>query len=199
MKPTVVLDFAGVLFHWDPAALIARLLPGRPVTAADFFEGYVGDWNEFDRGLIDPEPLAVRIAMRTALSPGEALRVIEAVPFELQPEPEMVDLVGELAERGAALYFLSNMPRPYAHVLETRHPFLAHFRGGLVSGRVGIAKPDPALFDLATSVFGGDAESLLFFDDVPVNVEVARAAGWRAERYESAAQCRAVLAAHGHG
>lgn len=193
----IVFDFAGVLFHWSPAALLERLLPGSGVTQADFFEGYQGDWAEFDRGRLDPAPLAVRIAMRTALTPTEALGVIEAVPFEMRAEPEMVDLVEELAARGATLYFLSNMPWPYAHVLEQRHPFLAHFRGGLVSGRVGLAKPDPALFSFATPVFGGDPGGTLFFDDIAANVDAARAAGWRAERFESAAQCRAVLAGHG--
>ena len=193
----IVFDFAGVLFHWSPAALLERLLPGSGVTQADFFEGYQGDWAEFDRGRIDPGPLALRIAMRTAVTPAEALGVIEAVPFEMRAEPAMVELVDELAARGATLYFLSNMPSPYAHVLEQRHPFLAHFRGGLVSGRVGLVKPDPALFTLATTVFGGDAGGTLFFDDVAANVTAARDAGWHAERFEAAAQCRAVLATHG--
>jgi putative hydrolase of the HAD superfamily len=193
----VVLDFAGVLFHWSPAALLARVLPGREVTPAEFFEGYDGDWGEFDRGRIDPAPLALRIALRTAVTPDEALRVIEAVPFELRAEATMVQLVEDLAARGAPAWFLSNMPRSYAQVLEQRHPFLARFRGGLYSGRVGMAKPEAAIFDFAAQAFGADPARLLFIDDVLANVHAARAAGWNAERFEDAAQCRAVLARYG--
>jgi len=177
--------------------LLARVLPGRAITPDEFFEGYEGDWGEFDCGRIDPGPLAMRIAMRTAVSPTEALRVIEAVPFELRAEPAMVQLVEELAARGAAPWFLSNMPRPYAQVLEHRHPFLASLRGGLYSGRVGLAKPDPAIFAFAAQAFGAEPQRLLFIDDVIANVLAAREAGWNAERFEDAAQCRAVLASYG--
>jgi putative hydrolase of the HAD superfamily len=193
----LVFDFAGVIFHWQPQALLDRLLPGRGVTAADFFQGYDGDWADFDRGLVDPEPLSMRIAMRTDVTPIEAQQVIAAVPEELRPDAEMVALIEELHGRGAALHYISNMPMPYADVLEARWSFLARFRHGLISGRVGLVKPEPAIFERAELAFGLKPAGTLFFDDVQVNVVAASARGWNAVRWESAAQCRAELAARG--
>ncbi|MDO9354041.1 MAG: hypothetical protein Q7T55_10115, partial [Solirubrobacteraceae bacterium] len=85
----VVFDFGGVLLAWQPHELIARLLPHRSATAedahaltADFFEGFGGDWAEFDRGTLAREPLAERIAARTGLTLEQTHAVIDAVPGE---------------------------------------------------------------------------------------------------------------------
>jgi len=193
----LVFDYAGVLFRWQPQALIDALLGERSIPAELFFQGYGGDWEAFDRGQIDPGPLAMRIAMRTPLTPSEALRVIEQVPWAFEADPAMVELVDALHAAGTRLFFLSNMPAPYALVLEARHAFLGRFLGGLYSGRVGLVKPEPALFEHATAVFGVEPQRTLFFDDVMANVDGAQAAGWQALRFESAAQCRAALAARG--
>ena len=47
---------------------------------------------------------------------------------------------------GHRLYFLSNMPEPYAEHLEATHDFLGLFSGGVFSARVGLCKPEPAIF-----------------------------------------------------
>ena len=61
----VVFDFGGVVFDWQPHDIVARVLPQHAPTpeAAErlvqhIFQGYGGDWGEFDRGTIEAEPLA---------------------------------------------------------------------------------------------------------------------------------------------
>ena len=61
----IVFDFGGVLFRWQPRAFLARMLPHRATTPeatealfASVFQGYGGEWAEFDRGRIEPGPLA---------------------------------------------------------------------------------------------------------------------------------------------
>ncbi|MDH5541016.1 MAG: HAD hydrolase-like protein, partial [Rhizobacter sp.] len=155
----LVFDFAGVLFHWQPQALLGRLLPHRVRALAEarhwvdaIFESYGGDWAEFDRGALAPDALAQRIAARTGLGVGEALAVIDAVARELQPVPEMVELLQRLDENGVPLFFLSNMPAPYASALE-QHGFMRLFRQGIFSGRVGWIKPEREIFALAAERF----------------------------------------------
>jgi len=57
---------------------------------------------------------------------------------------------------------------------------LDRFDGALVSGTVGLIKPDPAIFRLAEEVFGLDASTAWFVDDSLPNVDAAIALGWRA-------------------
>jgi putative hydrolase of the HAD superfamily len=200
----VVFDFGGVLFRWEPREFLARLLPHRTATPQDaqalfdgFFEGYGGDWGEFDRGTVEPHVLAERIARRTGLDPAEASAVIAAVPAELQPIPGTVDLLQRLHARGRPLHFLSNMPEPYALHLERTHGFLALFRSGVFSARVRFIKPEPEIFAHAARVLGVVPSQTLFIDDMARNVEAARAAGWHALQFHDPVQCEAALRGHG--
>jgi putative hydrolase of the HAD superfamily len=201
---TVVFDFAGVLFHWKPPELLARLLPHRATDEAaaqrlvgEIFQGYTGDWGDFDRGTVEPGPLAERIARRTGLAVEETRRVIDGVPGELTPIPGTVALLRDLHATGRPLYFLSNMPEPYAQHLEATHDFLRLFRGGVFSARAKLCKPEPAIFAHCADLFGLDPAQTLFLDDVAQNVEAARDAGWQAIQFLDAAQCRRELSALG--
>lgn len=196
----IVWDFGGVLFRWQPAALLARMLPSRVTDEASanhwqalFFEHYDGDWGEFDRGTIEVDELVARIAARTGLSSAEVRAVVEAVPGELEPNASSVALLARLRERGHRLFFLSNMPAPYAEHLERTHAFLAQFDDGVFSSRVKLAKPDAAVFRLAQERFRVVAAQTLFIDDHTPNVAAARAQGWRALHFTEAVAAETEL------
>ncbi len=196
----IVFDFGGVLFRWKPLEFLPRLLPGhatsREATQAllrGIFQGFEGDWGEFDRGVLEAGPLAQRIAARTGLTVDEARHVVDSIPQELQPLPDSVALLRSLHAAGRELYFLSNMPEPYARHLESTHEFLALFQRGIYSARVKMIKPDPAIFEHARASFGDSGSPLVFIDDVEKNVVAARASGWRAIHFRDARQCEAEL------
>ena len=190
----IVFDWAGVLFHWQPRQLLRRTLPRHAVDEvsaarleSDIFQGYGGDWADFDRGVVDVPELVARIAVRTGLDPVEVRAVVDAVPGELQPMPATVALLRRVHAQGRRLHFLSNMPAPYAEHLERTHDFLRCFESGVVSARVGQIKPEPGIYDTAARQFGAAPEELLFIDDVQANVQAARAAGWQALHFTDAA------------
>jgi len=192
----VVFDFGGVLFNWHPPTLLARHLPHRVHDeasakrwVADFFQGYEGDWGDFDRGTVEPGPLAERIAARTGLAVEEARTVIDAVPAELTPMAGSVDLLHALHDAGTPLYFLSNMPEPYARHLEATHGFLSLFRGGVFSARVRLCKPEAAIYERFSRMHDLDPVRTLFIDDMAPNVAAARRAGWQAIHFIDASQC----------
>jgi putative hydrolase of the HAD superfamily len=200
----IVFDFAGVLFHWQPHRMVQRELPHRaPNEAAalrlvqDIFQGYGGDWADFDRGCVEVPELVSRIAARTGLPAQEVRTVVDAVPAELQPLPATVALLRRLHAQGRRLHFLSNMPAPYADHLEREHDFLRCFESGVISARVQQIKPEPSIFATAARLFGAVPSELLFIDDVPGNVQAARTAGWQALQFIDAMDCEAQLRADG--
>lgn len=202
----VVFDFGGVLFTWQPLRLLRECLPHRAVCdesaarlAADIFQGFApgSDWAGFDRGAHGTEALVGRIARRTGHPPGEVRAVVEAVPAHLQAQPDTVALLRELKEAGHRLFYLSNMPLPYAEHLEAKHGFFEWFEAGVFSARVNLIKPEPAIFRHAEGVFGVPGESCVFIDDVLPNVEAARACGWQALHFRGAANCREALVKFG--
>ncbi len=200
----IVFDFAGVLFGWQPPLMLHRLLPHHATDDAsarrlerDIFQGYTGDWADFDRGLLEVPELVRRIAARTGL-PAQAVRaVVDAVPAELQPIAETVALLRRLHAQGRRLHFLSNMPAPYADHLEREHDFIGCFESGVFSARVRQIKPEPGIFATAARRFDAEPAQLLFIDDVADNVDAARRAGWQALHFNDAADCEARLRAGG--
>jgi HAD superfamily hydrolase (TIGR01509 family) len=178
--PHLIFDFGGVVFRWQPEALLARVLPGHAATPAQaahwkrlFFQDYGGDWGAFDAGLIGADEVVARIAARTGLAPENVQSVVDAVPSELEPMAGTVALIESLKAAGHRLFFLSNMPAPYADHLERSHSFMACFESGVFSSRVRLAKPDARIFALALSQFGIEARDALFIDDHPPNIEAA--------------------------
>jgi len=69
---------------------------------------------------------------------------------------------------------------------------------GLVSGEVGLVKPDPEIFELALDRFGLSRENCLFIDDNEPNVVGARQVGIAATRFVDEPTLRAHpdIAAH---
>jgi putative hydrolase of the HAD superfamily len=200
----VVFDFGGVLFDWNPGALLQRELPhvarddgSAAHWVAQIFQGYGGDWGEFDRGAVDAPTLVQRIATRTGLLPTDVQRVVDGVPHELQPKPDCVALLRRLHGAGYDLYFLSNMPEMFADHLERTHDFMRLFRDGVFSSRVKHIKPASAIFRIAEQRFGRPAQELIFLDDTRVNVEAACALGWRGLHFKGADQAARDLQAAG--
>ena len=82
-------------------------------------------------------------------------------------------------------------------VAEERFEFLKKFSGVLVSGREGLMKPEPEIFQLLFQRYGLEPSRTLFIDDVQKNVDAALAQGMRAVQFTSAAQLRDDLSTFG--
>jgi putative hydrolase of the HAD superfamily len=200
----IVFDFAGVVFRWQPLQLVQQHLPRHAAdldaahaTMAAVFEGFGGDWAQFDRGLVEPDELVRRIVARSGFDAAGVAALVHAVPRALQPDADTVRLLSRLRAAGARLHFLSNMPRPYAQALTARDALFALFDGGVFSSHVGLVKPEPAMFAHAARAFGAEPGELVLIDDAPRNVEAARALGWQAVLFRDAASCARELAALG--
>jgi FMN phosphatase YigB (HAD superfamily) len=202
----VVFDFGGVLFHWKPTQLIQAVLAQHARNEAEalavagaIFQSFVpgSDWSEFDRGALAWSEVSGRIAARTGLPQADIEALMAAIPPHLAPLPATVAWLASLAASGVPLYFLSNMPLPYAEYLQREHAFLSHFIDGVFSCHVGQIKPNADIFETTAQRFGLDPARTVFIDDSIHNVNTARTLGWRAVQFVDAAQCQAELAERG--
>lgn len=206
MSMNVVFDFGAVVFSWRPEVLVSHAFPSHAATpaqartlAAALF--HHDDWQNFDRGTIAQADVVERTAARLGL-PLERLRaLVDEIPEHLTPIPGTVALLQRLQERRARqgdvrLYFLSNMPAPYARVLQGRHAFLQWFDGGMFSADVQLIKPQPDIFALLQSRYALAPARTVFIDDLPANVAAAREHGWHAIHFESPSALEPQLKAH---
>ncbi len=203
----IVFDFGAVLFTWKPAELLAASFPERACTAlaaADLAQAVFGhaDWNSFDRGVISMDAVVARIAERLALAPQVLGDLVGRIADELRPMADSVAVLQALhslrSQRSdLRLYYLSNMPEPYARALEQRHDFLQWFDGGVFSSDVKIIKPDPAIYWHLQQQFDLQPSQTVFIDDLLANVNAAQDQGWHGIQFASAGQLKQRLAALG--
>jgi len=201
----IVFDFGAVLFTWKPGVLLLQTFPQRVRTneeAAHLAHQVFGhvDWHDFDRGLLDIDTVVARTAQRLDL-PAQALaELIHSIGERLTVIPESVAVLTKLHQRRLAgagvtgLYYLSNMPVPYARYLEQHHPFLQWFDGGIFSGDVLHIKPDEAIYQMLQSRHALAPEHTLFIDDLKANVTAAQSLGWQGIHFASPQQLQAELA-----
>lgn len=185
----VVFDLGNVLIEWDPL----RVFSDECLEEIDFFT-----WNaELDRGA----PFADVVAgVRTRFPQWcEQLDVFrDDWPAVLGPvDHAVVAVVDELRAAGIGLYLLSNSSAETLPLSPEVGALLERFDGVLVSGEVGMLKPDPSIYEEATRRFGLTPARTWFVDDNAANIAGAIAAGWNAFLFTDAARLRAELAAAG--
>ncbi len=202
MANAIVFDLGAVLFRWDPRLLLKQVFAHRSPTEpqitqwlADIFDGLSpnAEWSQFDRGLIEVPQLIQKIAARTGIDSADIDRMVHAIPEHLQPMPGTIALIDALKQAGHDLYFLSNMPIPYARHLVQMNDFAAWFRDGIFSADVQMIKPEPGIFHLAERRW--NLNRPVFIDDSLKNIETASALGWRTIHFASAAQVGQELTA----
>lgn len=107
----------------------------------------------------------------------------------LKTDPEMLALVQSLRDRGTTVGLLSNSwARTYP-----MDELLPLFDDIVISGDVGMRKPEAPIFALALQRLGVAPGSALFIDDSATNVAGARRAGLRAQLHESPAATKQML------
>ncbi len=202
----IVFDLGAVLFEWSPADRVARHFPGLAATARQaqalacaIFQH--PDWQAFDQGSASLEQVVEATAVRLALARDQVHELLAPIGEELRPIATNVAVVHALAERRARrgdvrLYFLSNMPQPYARALERRHAFFGLFDGGVFSGDVQLGKPDAAIYELLAARHALQPDQTVFIDDLPANVQAACALGWAGLHLAQPEHLPALVSAH---
>ena len=205
-----VFDFGAVLFTWRPSDLVQTHFPQHVSSpeqagqlARDMF--HHDDWQNFDRGTVTMDEVIDRTSVRLSLpvhsvdalvsNIGELLTPMQdtlAVLETLYRQRELGQRLGD-QQSDVRLYYLSNMPEPYARALQEKHAFLDWFDGGIFSGDVKLIKPDPAIYELLENRYDLNPARTVFFDDLKANIEVAQQRGWHGVHFENAAQMQTQL------
>jgi HAD superfamily hydrolase (TIGR01509 family) len=194
----IVFDLGRVLLRWEPELPFLRLIPDaierehfltEVCNARWLLDTDLGtSWEEAERALIarHPEQKAMIRAFRQhwhEMVPG----LVEGTPL----------ILSQLIASGHDVTALTNFATDTFDEALDRFGLLGAFRGITVSARVGLAKPDEAIFERHAADFGLDPGATLFFDDAPANVHAAQRVGWQAEIFRDADTMRRDLKRHG--
>lgn len=190
----VVFDLGGVVFRWQPDAIIRHVFhdTGTQELVKAEIVGH-SDWIELDRGTLEPDRAIVQGAARTGLSHASIQRLYEAVPRFLEPIQGTIDLIRSIKDSRNRLFVLSNMHRASIAYLEQKHKIWDLFDGIVISSRIRMVKPEIEIYRYLLAEFGLEADHTVFIDDTNENLEAASRLGIRAIRFTDPQQCRREL------
>jgi HAD superfamily hydrolase (TIGR01509 family) len=97
--------------------------------------------------------------------------------------PGVPETLALLKGKGYRLYCLSNDVAEWSLLLRKRFSLEGYYDGWIVSGEVGIRKPEPSMYDLALKKTGLAPEDCLFIDDRVENLKPALEKGMKVLKF----------------
>jgi putative hydrolase of the HAD superfamily len=115
----------------------------------------------------------------------------------LERNPEMIELMASLRDRGLRMALLTNNVREWEPRWRPMLPEIDEiFEVVVDSGFVGMRKPERPIYELTLERLGGVAASeCLFVDDMELNCDAARELGMTVVRFEDTGQARREIEA----
>jgi 2-haloacid dehalogenase len=175
----VIFDLGNVLITWDPHPAIAKAVGAEQATH------FLAD-EEFDFMAWNHQQDAGR-----SWDGGEDAAVVTHPHWEpairgyranfgaslVGAIEDTVQILRELHAAGIPLFGLTNWSAELFPVALDRFDFLDLFEDIIVSGREGVAKPDPRIFEILQERIGHSLGRCIFIDDGPLNIRAAGEAG----------------------
>ncbi|WP_184008138.1 HAD family hydrolase [Rubricella aquisinus] len=109
----------------------------------------------------------------------------------------MAEIMADLRARGVPIFALSNFAAENYEWTKEAFPILQGFDREFISGRMMMAKPDPAIYAAVEDATGLRGDELFFTDDRAENIDAARARGWHGHLFTDAPGLRQELSALG--
>jgi 2-haloacid dehalogenase len=194
-RSVVVFDLGGVLIDWDPRHLYRKLFAADEAAVEHFLATVcTHEWNRYqDAGRSFAE--GARLLKVEHPDKAELIDVYSTRFDEMLAGPiaGSVDILAELRDRGIPLYGLTNWSAETYPTALQRFAFLRWFRGILVSGEVGLIKPDPRIFTLLIERFAIEPQRAVFVDDVEANAAAVLPFGIHAIHFTTPAKLREEL------
>lgn len=191
----IIFDYGNVLVRWEPERVFLPFFGSRE--RYDYFWEHVCDRDFRDR-IDSGMDMTQCVAEQQRRFPdyAEALALYQshwddALVHEMEG---MQTLVGELkAMPNIHIYGLTNWSSETFPTARGRFRVLQMVEDYVVSGDVGMVKPDPHIYRLLLDKYRLDAGDCLFIDDNPNNVAGAESVGIRAIRFEGCDKLRSTL------
>jgi putative hydrolase of the HAD superfamily len=196
----VIFDFGGVILDLTNTRTRTHLdgwARRLGLTRSALTEALWGqNWHELERGQIDDEVYHGRLGAALGLPDEEAVRRFQTEFYAgEQLFDSMLDLIARLRQAGCQAALLTNAFADLDQVTLRKWglDLAATFDVYVNSALVKLAKPDPAIYQLALERLGVRPEQAIFIDDNLENVQAAAQLGIHAIHMDSPQALQAVI------
>lgn len=182
----IIFDLGGVVIDYRHEQVLARLADACGVSLDELQQLLrEGDLQErFGRGEISESEFSAVLGSACGRSVTKDL-ICDCLNAGLLGEFEDMLILIRRVKEIAPVACLSNTNETHWRAARERFCCLELFSRTFASHELGVLKPDRKIFDMVWQVVGGKAgPAPILIDDLKVNVEGARSAGWEAVHYQ---------------
>ena len=193
----VIFDVANVIVDWSAARALNGVVP------AERIREFLGSDTFWEINALTDAGLLLSDGLRTFEETDPDLAAIYRIYLErfpltvTGPIPGTAEVIEELLAAGVPTFGLSNWSAENFHIARAANPVIDRLADVIVSGHVGMAKPDPEIFRHALHRFGLDAATTVMIDDTEVNLDNAATVGLATVHFTAANRLRQDLVALG--
>ena len=191
MISNIVFDLGKVLIAYDPGGYLERHFSDPKLRDRLMHAVFLSQsWQDDDAGKY-PEEQILQGFIRNAPDLENEIRLVyEETGETIEAFPYAIPWLQSLAEKGYRLYGLSNYSKHTYDRSKQKLTFLNLLNGMLFSWECRLAKPDPAIYKHFLEKFSLSAETCIFIDDMPANIEAAQKQGFQGILFRTQAQAR---------
>lgn len=192
---TIIFDLGGVLIDWNPRYLYRKIF--KDEEKMEWFLNNVCDmdWNEAQDGGRSFAEGNQEVLEKFPEYEKEILAYFDRWAEMLNGvNQDVVDILQSFRDNPKyRIYALTNWSAETFPIALERFEFLKWFEGILVSGKVNLKKPDPAIYSLILKRYQISKEHAIFIDDSQRNVDASIKFGLPAVRFETAIKLKEDL------
>ena len=178
MIKNVVLDIGNVLVSFYPDIYISQFITKKG--EIDYYEQICfksAEWKCGDLGTKSRGEIIDAICEKYPDDAATVREIMANCDDMLRVSKKNTDLIKRLKASGIGVYYLSNTNEHAFEFMTSTYEVFSYLDGGIASYRDGVIKPSADIFELFLSRYGKTAEECVFVDDMPQNVDGAKAVG----------------------
>jgi putative hydrolase of the HAD superfamily len=181
---TLLLDFGNVVGYFDHRIAVRQFVRHCDLDEDACFAALydTGLEDDFEAGRVGPDEF-VRRCCEAISYRGTPDQFRTAFRDIFTPNPDVCGLIPRLAARYRLVLASNTNELHSTHFREQFADVLRHFHALGLSHEAGARKPHRRFFEHCQRLADCPPGECLFVDDLPVNVEGARAFGWHAVQY----------------
>lgn len=190
MIKNIVFDIGNVLVKWEPIPVMKKIFPERldhEQMVKDVVKSEI--WYNLNKGKISEQEAIVQYHQLLDLKLPQVEILMQEIKESLVPMQGSFELVEQLSKANYPLYIITDNTFEIEAYLRSRYNFWQHFKGVVNSARIGVLKPNPAIYHHLLDTYKLTPEECIFFDDLPANVEGAIKVNMQARLFTSAKKC----------
>ena len=179
MIKNVVLDIGNVLVSFYPDIYISQFITKKG--EIDYFNHICfksAEWKCGDLGTKTREEIIDAICEKYHADAKTVREIMANCDDMLRVSKKNTETVKKLKAAGIGVYYISNTNAHAFEFMSATYEVFSLMDGGIASYIDGVLKPSADIFELFLSRYGKIAEECVFVDDVPANVDGAKAVGF---------------------